>query len=105
MIETKSTGWRPEKCRPGCAYAGAEHAGFNECLYQAITDRSRGCDPGKECTCYRRLRPGERKPRSIDEMEGLKPQGIVKTRRRKRKCGWDNRKGHRRQEHWNRGEA
>lgn len=130
MTGAKSTGWKPTMCRAGCAYAGEKHKTYNECLYQAVTGHSRGCDPGKGCSCYRKLRPGERKPRSIDEIEGLKPAPVVRRKRRKRKCTWDTVKGyslyregktsgqiaealgisksavmHRRQEQWNHGEA
>lgn len=88
----KRTAWRPTACRAGCIYAGVAHAGINECRYQEMMGMSRGCDPGKDCTQYRRRAPGEARLRSPEVMAGLVPE---RRPHKTRKCNWDNERGYR----------
>ena len=91
MIE-RVKAWRPTACRTGCIYAGVAHAGINECRYQELMGVSRGCDPGKDCTRYRKRAPGEARLRSPEVMAGLTPE---RRPRKVRKCTWDNERGYR----------
>ena len=91
MTEAR-TAWRPTACRAGCIYAGVVHAGINECRYLELVGVSRGCDPGKDCTQYRKRAPGEARLRSPEVMAGLASE---RRPRKVRKCSWDNERGYR----------
>lgn len=74
--------WWPLGCKAGCMYRAGEDGG---CNYILVAGKMRGCEPGKDCTRYRR-RAAARKKEDItlggpDKRKGARGQ-------------WDHEKGY-----------
>lgn len=77
--------WTPAKCPKDCVYRGMEYTpGLAGCNYLTMTDRIRGCDPGKGCTCYKKKETGYKRPSGV--VLGDAP-------RKARRTKWDAKKG------------
>lgn len=75
--------WAPAKCPRDCIYRGREYQpGIAGCNYLAMTDKIRGCDPGRDCTCYESTRGRKRK---FGVLQGREPSA--------RHTKWDTERG------------
>ena len=52
--ENNQKRFTPQKCPRDCIYRGKVNGSTPCCNYIFITDKSRGCQPGQDCKCYRK---------------------------------------------------
>lgn len=80
--------WYPLTCKKGCRYRAGDDGG---CNYIFMEGKMRGCEPGKDCTCYSTRTAARKK-------EDITLGGPDK--RKENKGPWDHEKGYRM---WKRG--